>query len=281
MRSTAGINQWSASSVGTVKCRVCGAADPERKRVTFAPLERTVAIRRCANCGYVAIPGNREDYTQLHDVSDLRSANRCGTEERPGREHGMAKVAVHALGRDRLTVLVYGAGRSLDNQHIAKLPAVERVVIGDIMRVRPEVDFVDTSKAATERFDVVVASEVIEHFIRPRADFRGLFGFVAPDGILICSTNINDGTPIRRTRYPFMPGHTSYYTPRALRHIAEENGMNLDFRAPRSAAGGAGPRKRYVIFSPSAQVMAAVADYFGSHLYAPSEPSDGSGSADS
>ena len=37
------------------------------------------------------------------------------------------------LQRSGLKVMVFGAGRSLDYQHIAKLPAVDRVVMSDVV----------------------------------------------------------------------------------------------------------------------------------------------------
>jgi hypothetical protein len=184
----------------------------------------------------------------------------------------MAKLAVEVLRRNRTDVLIYGAGRSLDNVHIAKLPRVRRVAVGDLVRLRDEDDFVDTSQPATETFDVVVACEVIEHFVNPRADFPRLFGYLHRAGLLVCSTNIYDGGNLGQQGYIFGRGHVSYYSPEALRTIAKANGLHVDFRLPLAATGTAGPRKRYVLFSYSPHVMEAVSDYFGRTAYAPSEP---------
>jgi SAM-dependent methyltransferase len=225
----------------------------------------------CAQCGYVHLPENAHDYTTSTSTKSLGLAPRCGTLTRTGREFGMAKLGIEALGRTRLTVLIYGVGRSMDNRHIAQLPEVARVAIGDIMKIRDDGEFVDLGKPASEQFDIVVASEVIEHFDDPRPEFEKLFRFVAADGILICSTNINDGQHLSRVPYIFGRGHMSYYSPESLRTIARVSGIRLDFRLPLSGTGGAGPRKRYVIFSRSDAVMASVSDFFGRHLYAPSE----------
>ena len=248
---------------------------PTRRRVvTNRKTGDSLAVRKCRACGHVAIPNNLHDYsaetTSIDDFgSELRP--RFGTEEIPGREFGMAHLGVMALGRGGLDVLVYGAGRSLDNRHIAKLDAVRRVAVGDVVKVRDDADFVDTGKPASETFDVVVACEVIEHFVHPRKDFPRLFDFVAPQGLLICSTNVYDGGDLSKQPYIFFRGHVSYYSPRALRAIAKENGMYVDFRVPLSATGHAGPRKRYVIFSRELGPMEAVSNYFGEHVYAPSE----------
>lgn len=226
----------------------------------------------CGQCRYVHLPDNVHDYTQSTSTESLGAAPRVGTLDQPGREFGMAELGVDVLGRSGLSVLVYGVGRSFDNVHIAKLEQVDRVAIGDIMVIRDDADFVDIAKPAAETFDIVIASEVIEHFVDPQPDFAQLFGFVADDGVLICSTNINDGRSLDRTAYIFGRGHVSYYSPQALRTVATSHGQRLDFRVPLAATGRAGPRKRYVIFARSGAVMDAVSDYFGRHVYAPSEP---------
>jgi len=255
------------------RCPVCGTPDTRRKLVTNQSSGRTLAVRRCRSCGHVKVLKNFHDYTQSESIADLGrgAAPRCGTQDTPGREFGMAQMAAAVLGRSRLDVLIFGAGRSLDNHHIAKLEGVRRVAIGDIMRVRDEPDFVDTSQPAKETFDIVVACEVIEHFTKPRKDFENLFRFVHRAGILVCSTNIYDGSDLSRHNYIFGRGHVSYYTPDALRRIAKANRMHVDFRLPASSKGQAGSRKRYVIFSHSREVMESVSDYFGRTPYAPSE----------
>jgi SAM-dependent methyltransferase len=253
------------------KCVVCGTVDTKRKTVTNRHKGKRTEVRTCGRCGHVAILDNFHDYTESRSVEDLGVAPRCGTLEQPGREFGMAKMAAEVLGRGRLDVLVYGAGRSLDNIHIAALPKVRRVAIGDIMRVRDDADFVDVSEPASETFDVVVACEVIEHFTQPREDFAKLFGFMHRAGMLVCSTNIYDGGNLGHQGYIFGRGHVSYYTPEALRTIAKANGLHVDFRVPLSGTGSAGPRKRYVIFTYSPVLMESVSDYFGRTMYAPSE----------
>jgi SAM-dependent methyltransferase len=253
------------------RCPVCGSPDTRRKVVTNRRSGRTAKVRRCRSCGHVKVLSNFHDYTTSKSVEDLGVKPRCGTVETSGREFGMAKMAAQVLGRPRLDVLIFGAGRSLDNIHIAKLPRVRRVAIGDIMRVREEPDFVDISQPAKETFDVVIACEVIEHFTHPRKDFKQMFDFVHRAGVVVCSTNIYDGGNLAEQSYIFGRGHVSYYTPAALRRIAKANRMHVDFRLPASSRGVAGPRKRYVIFSHSHDVMESVSDYFGAKAYAPSE----------
>lgn len=253
------------------RCQICGAPGPKRRTVTFARNpSKVVHLRICRQCGFISIPENTKgDYRKKPDLESLPLATRAGTHERKGREYYMAKMALDILDRPDLEVLVYGAGRSFDNVHIEALPRVRNVAIGDIMRLRDDADFVDANEPAARRFPIVIASEVIEHFRDPWDDFIKLFNLVERDGLVVCGTNIYAGGDLSRDRYLFYPDHTSYYTPQALRLVAQTFGYHLDFRAP---LAGSAKRKRYVLFSKSRRVMDNVADYFGSHMYAPSEP---------
>ncbi len=212
------------------------------------------------------IKADKSNYLDMADIASLPGSSRAGTPTRKGREFHMAQMAVDILDRDDTEVLVYGAGKSLDNHHIEKLPGVSNVAIGDIMKLRDDAEFIDANQPPPRRFHVVIACEVIEHFRDPWSDFAKLLRLVERDGIVVCGTNVWDGGDLTKDRYIYYPDHTAYYSPQALRHIADSFGFHLDFRAPISPA-----RKRYVMFGKSSGVMEKVVDYFGSHRYAPSE----------
>jgi SAM-dependent methyltransferase len=257
-------------------CLVCQATGLRRRTVSFHrndDLVKTVNV--CPACGYVAIDELPVVvYRDATSVEELPGGTaRIGTTEKPGREFYMARMAVDIVDRDGVDVLVYGAGRSMDNHHIAELPGVRHVAIGDIMQVRDDMEFHDANKPATRTFDIVIASEVVEHFRSPHEDFAKLFQFVADDGLLVCGTSIKDGDQLSRHRYIFFADHTSYYTPRALQVIARRFGYHLDFRSPQ----GSTKRKRYVMFTRSQDVLEDIACYFGTHAFPPSEahPSGG------
>jgi SAM-dependent methyltransferase len=240
--------------------------------VTFENNPKLVrSVSACSGCGYVSIAELPLDrYRGKTSVDELPSGGtRIGTQEKPGREFKMARMAIDILGRTDLEVLVYGIGRSLDNHHIAAMHRVKSVAIGDIMRLRDDAEFHDANEPARKQFPVVVASEVIEHFRSPREDFAKLFQFVARDGLLVCGTNVYDGGDLTRDRYIYWPDHTSYYTPLALFEITKAGRFHLDFRTPKMA-GGFG-RKRYVFFTRSAQVLQNISLYFGTAAVAPSE----------
>ena len=259
-------------------CVVCGSQAArvvtvtEATSATVGRAQRTTFhMRVCRVCGHVGNPENVHDYRAYERLDMLPNRPRIGTPEHQGREFHMAKMAIDILGRDDLEVLIFGAGRSLDNHHVAALPQVRHVAIADVMQLRDDAEFIDANLPAPRRFPVVVASEVVEHFIDPRPDFARLIGYVEPGGLLVCSTNVYDGGNLATQRYAFLGGHTSYYSPGSLTRLAEANGLLVDFRVPLVATGYGGRRKRYVLFTTSAAVMEATARFFRTHRYAPSE----------
>jgi hypothetical protein len=255
-------------------CKVCGSGKTVPKKVTFAPKDVTLDVTVCRSCGHVAAPGNFKDYSKFTSTTQLGNTPRVGSEEKPGREYFMAEMAIESLGKDDLTVLVCGPGRSIDYRRIAAHDKVKKVAIADLMKFYDDAEWVDLNAPIKERFDIVICCEVIEHFTDPPSDFKKTLGYVNGDGMLVCSTNIYDGGNLEKQRYLFIRGHTSYYTPKALAHIADENGVYVDFRLPKVATTSAGgPRKRYVIFGRSQRSLQNLAVYFGSHPYAPSEES--------
>ncbi len=257
-------------------CIVCGSSarvvtvtQPMAATATRPP--RTFHVLVCQVCGHVGNPENTHDYRNYLSIDKLTPSARIGTPERPGREFHMAAMAIDILGRDDIEVLIFGAGRSYDNHHIAALPQVRNVAIADIMRLREDAEFIDANLPAPRRFAVVIASEVVEHFLDPRKDFASFFDYLEPDGLLVCSTNLYDGGDLSNQAYLFYRGHVSYYSSGSLARIAEENGQFLDLRVPLVATGYAGQRKRYLLFTKSAAVMEATARYFSTRPYAPSD----------
>jgi len=253
-------------------CSICLSMRVDSQQVTYVKDEqKSFLVQICRACGYVANPDNFNDYTEYKSLDQFPVTARVGTEERAGREFHMAKMGAEILGGQALDVMIFGPGRSVDYQHVKKLPRVGTVRIGDVVELHEQPDFVNVLEDTDSRFDLVVASEVIEHFTDPGNDFPRLFKLLKKNGLLICSTNINDGTDLNKHNYLYIKGHTSYYSPRAIEKLAVDNGMHFDFRVPIAATTFAGPRKRYVLFTRSTNRLTDIARYFGKHAYAPSE----------
>jgi SAM-dependent methyltransferase len=260
-------------------CLVCGRGGLVKRNVAWRKNpERSRDVTICRHCGFVAAAELSNDrYRGKTSLEELPTVGlRAGTMEQAGREFQMAVMALGILDRKRADVLVYGAGRSMDNHHIKALPNVGDVAIGDIMNARDDMEFHDANEPARRQFDIVVASEVIEHFRNPRENFRQLFQFVNDEGIVVCGTSLRGHGRLRDQRYLFYPDHTALYSPESLLLIADETGFHLDLRHPE----GLGPRKRYVIWTRSRRTMDLVVRYFGYTPVAPSEKTGRSEPAD-
>ena len=255
-------------------CLICGHGGLTRRTVAWRKnTERAREVTICRNCGFVAAAELSSDrYRGKTSLEELPTVGaRAGTLEKAGREFQMARMAADILDRPEADVLVYGAGRSMDNHHIKALPNVGHVAIGDIMNARDDMEFHDANQPARRQFDIVVASEVIEHFRNPRENFQQMFQFVNDEGIVVCGTSLRGRRPLRDQRYLFYPDHTALYSPESLLLIAGETGFHLDVRHPE----GLGPRKRYVIWTRSTRTRDMVTRYFGYNPVAPSEKTDG------
>lgn len=253
-------------------CQVCGRERAAVTTVTSAKgPAKTFCMRVCRGCGHVANPDNTHDYRKFSELEALPLRARIGTQDRKGREFHMAEMGLELLDRDGVSVIVYGAGRSFDNHHIAALPQVKEVAVADVMKLRDDAEFFDCNKPSPRPFTLVIASEVVEHFLSPSDDFPILFSFVQDDGLLVCCTNIYDGSNLARHPYVFIEGHTSYYTEKSLKVLADRHGYFIDVRIPLVATGYGGRRKRYILFTKSRDVMNRIPEYFKDREYAPSE----------
>jgi SAM-dependent methyltransferase len=195
----------------------------------------------------------------------LRNAN----DERPGREFYMAEMGMEILGKPDASISYFGSGLNSDHRWIQrKYPEVTTKLV-DLENMQ-ELDCFEAIADATPS-DVVVACEVIEHFGEPVEHFKSLLRLLKDKGILICSTNIYDGSDVSCHQYPFHPGHVAYWSPLSLIKMATDQGCFVDFRTPNVAYGRGGPRKRFVIFFRDTEVLFRTSLFFGTHMHAPSE----------
>jgi hypothetical protein len=257
-----------------VNCIVCGHDARTRILKCESGPQRGYVLRAdiCDNCGFVRLPENTEDWADIRSqshISDLEKL-RTATDERPGREFHMARLSKDVLGIAGGVVLFFGTGRNMDNLLFLRQHPEFDVRVTDLQNYGNLDNFVLLD--AEIKAKIIIASEVIEHFIDPHVEFSRLFGKLDEGGVICASTNIYDGSNILQHDYPFFPGHCSYYTPEALGHIAAKNGLFVDFRLPYIALGRGGPRKRYVFFFRNPGIFTRLALYFGRNAVAPSEP---------
>lgn len=255
-------------------CVVCGHPTAvEKQTCQYAPYKgKTLLISRCRHCGLIRLPTNvgrfaKEINPQTLD-GELRGL-RNATDARPGREFHMAQMAIDIIQDHACEISFFGSGTNRDWQWVQRQHPRLKIKLVDLENMQDVAHFEPVSQATPSR--IVIVSEVIEHFEEPAAHFKHLLGLLPDDGIMICSTNIYDGGNVSAHTYPFIEGHVAYWTPLALGITAVDNGCLVDFRMPQVAFDRGWPRKRYVIFSRSVEVMLRSHLYFGDHPSAPSE----------
>lgn len=264
-------------------CQACGSGDvrgfTSTCKASGPTLGKRLAFVECRSCGFVAAPENSYEFDSADDFRGNNAPDdrhgRVGTSERAGREFTMACMGKEILEHSGLpcaSILIFGAGLSKDHERLALAFPSLRIAVCDLDNFQGVTNFIRPD--SPECFDVVVACEVVEHFQNIASDFGGLISKVSGHGIGILSTNISDGSELSSLQYPFIGGHTAYYSGRSLLAISKrvDPALRVDFRAPEAALAQLGPRKRYVLLYASEDVGSAVAQYFSRHLMAPSEP---------
>lgn len=257
-----------------MSCTVCDAeVKIETYKCEVAPHQgKELLAHRCTGCDFIFLPENTGHYVKVlaseHTQGEFRKL-RNANEERPGREFYMAEMGMEIQGGDAPSVSFFGSGLNTDHIWVkSKYPKVSTKLV-DLENMQAVENFESIEMATPS--DVVIACEVIEHFEEPLDHFESLIQLLKPNGILICCTNVYDGTDIRRHQYPFVPGHVSYWSPLALIKVATDHGCFIDFRTPEMGMHRGGPRKKYVIFYRNIELLFRISHYFGSHRLAPSE----------
>jgi Methyltransferase domain len=216
-------------------CQICSAPFTRSRAVKDRRTGQALTAALCSRCGFAELLG-------------VASEPDAETADPVSREFAMARLGVELLGRERISALVCGPSSASEAVHIARLDEVELVAVGGIGAADRDRQQIDVSRAAGERFDLVVVAELAERFRDPHADFARLFGYVAPDGLLVCSVTRYDGRRLERPSLAPGLGHGSCYSPGALRRIAEASQMQVSVRHTLPMTGPAGERRRYVVF---------------------------------
>lgn len=229
----------------------------------------------CEDCGFISAPDNKYEYEKKDFLSSSKPSNKPGSRAgdgfNPGREYFMFKNAYEVIGKNRVDVLIFGAGLSKDHEKLRSLHLTSNVYITDFVNLQKSDWFIPLD-STNYRFDIVICCEVMEHFIDPQREFKKLFEFVKDNGILICSTNINNEKSLENVLYPYFKGHTSYYNASSISVLASQNNCYYDFRLPECSLGAVGLRKRYIFFFRDKELQKNISNFFAISSFAYSEP---------
>ena len=142
-----------------------------------------------------------EDYFKRDSVYRKFSNARVGVSALTNYHYGFYKLIERRLPRrekKELTVLELGCGYSglakhfLDQGFEYTGLDISHYIIDKIRQMYPQAGFIehDIQKDQTDlkdRFDLVVALEVLEHLSAPKEALKNIFGFLKSDGILVAT----------------------------------------------------------------------------------------------
>lgn len=196
--------------------------------------EGRLELNRCNACGFVYLSSWQESLAnaaQLYDyyahLTDADLAERHSAENRARQHALLQKLSSHTTGRKLLDVGC-GDGQLLQTAAEAGWDAAgidlsEAAV--DLCRRRgldaSNTDFFDRS-LDTQRFDVIVMSELVEHVPAPQRFLSRAESLLEPGGVLYLTTP-NFGSLARRMlgeRWSVMhPEHIGYFEPSTLKDM--------------------------------------------------------------
>lgn len=231
-------------------CNLCFSKQIKTKTYTYNGINTTqFKIRNltlpflvCEDCGYSYCLENDNDYSKLTRMSATEQTKtegglpRVGDGITPGREFLMALDAIKILNREKLRVLIFGPGMSKDHELLRKHPLISECIITDLKNFQESEYFIPLQSKKV--FDIIIICEVAEHFIQPRKEFSNIFSLLSKNSLLVVSTNMRWVDNFSKNLYPFLSGHTSYYSPKSLIYLADMNNFYIDFRTPKSVSTG-------------------------------------------
>ena len=205
-----------------VACEVCGLAQLE-KLPTPEQLEALYANGYFegvgSDAGYQEYANQEKEYlaTFADDVSRIRDFVTCGSVLDIGCGYGYFVRQALAAGFD-----AYGVDLSTDGIREAEKHAPGRCFRGTLD---------DVEELAGRRFDVIFASHLIEHILKPQDFIETLIPHLNEGGIVMFVTpNISSWLARvsgRRWVSFKIPEHVAYYTPATISHLLESAGLEV------------------------------------------------------
>jgi SAM-dependent methyltransferase len=210
-------------------CRRCAVC--KRKR----PFDEIRAYRRiflrCTHCSHIWA----HDYSKARARLGMGLSGWGGSEPDTGGDSEMFLSRYCAENFGSRSVLLFGTGptRAFRVLHDEGMDVygcdVSRDVIGFRQKEFGESRFFHVDRAGHRRYDVVVATEVIEHFFDPIVELKRIAQLCRPDGIFCGSTGFSSSGEVEDGGAAYMSprGHVIYWSERSLSEAFERVGWRL------------------------------------------------------
>lgn len=213
---------WLAKRTFWRACPICGSKDPF---VRVHGYGRT--FLRCPDCSHLWA----HDYSQARAGFGMGMNGWGGGEPDTGgdTEEFLARFCVERFGSR--SILLFGTGptrayRILRNEGFDVYGCdVSEDVIAYRQSEFGADRFFHAKHAKSGQYDVVIATEVIEHFFNPMASFREIKRLIAPGGIFCGSTGFSrNGEVDDDSGFGYMRhrGHVIYWSKPSLRKAFEQ-----------------------------------------------------------
>lgn len=176
--------------------------------------------RRCPACRLVFVPAA---FHLSPEAEQAQYDHHENTLDDPGYRRFLTRLAGPVLAR------VPAGAQGLD-VGCGPAPLLARMLEegGIGMRVYDPFYAPDDSVWA-QRYDLVTASEVVEHFRAPGREFDRLFSAVKPGGLLAVMTKrVRDAAAFARWHYILDPTHIAFYDEGCFAWIAARHGAQLE-----------------------------------------------------
>ena len=218
--------KWAIERALVRSCPVCNGSGPFQRLRGYG---RT--FLKCPACTHIWA----HDYSRMRALIGMGINDFGGGEPDGGGDTEMflARFCAEQLGAK--SILLFGTGPT----------QAFRVLIGegydvsgsdvsaDVIKFRQDEfgadRFFHPADIGNRKFDVIISTEVIEHFFKPQAEIKGVVGHLNPGGIFCGSTGFSKDGGIDEgpNRYMEPRGHVIYWSEASLKAAFEQLGLTL------------------------------------------------------
>jgi len=217
--------KWLVERLLTRTCPVCEAR---------APFERISGYGRtflkCRSCSHIWA----HDYSRMRALIGMGMST-CGGEAESGGDTEMFLARFSAERFGSKSILLFGTGPTRAFRVLLEqgYDVYGCDVSADVIKLRQDEfgseRFFHVDQLADQKFDVIIATEVIEHFFEPIPEMKQVIAHLNPGGVFCGSTGFSQDGKVDEgpNRYMRPRGHVIYWSQQSLDTAFERLGLKL------------------------------------------------------